>query len=127
MTRISSLTLFAAILLSSLAPSRVQAHGVGEEMAGAANAFLASLTEEQRSRATFEFKDDERHNWHFVPRDRRGLPWKDMTPAQRHLASAMLASGLSQRGYLKATTIMSLEQILKELEQGRGPHRDPEN
>src|SRR5690606_32709509 len=30
------------------------------------------------------------------------------------------------RGLIKATTIMSLEEILLELEQGRGPTRDPE-
>src|SRR5262249_49813701 len=35
-------------------------------------------------------------------------------------------SGLSRSGAIKATTIMSLEAILKELEQGRGPVRDPE-
>jgi len=38
----------------------------------------------------------------------------------------MLGSGLSQRGFVKATTIMSLEQILFELEQNKGPRRDPE-
>jgi hypothetical protein len=128
MIRVSFLqVLVAGLLLVPLLPERALAHGVGEEMADAANAWLASLTNEQRARAYFEFKNDERLNWHFIPRERRGLPWKDMEPAQRHLASALLSSGLSQRGYIKATTIMSLEQILKELEQDRGPHRDPEN
>ena len=50
-----------------------------------------------------------------------------MTPAQRHLAYALLSTGLSQRGYAKAVTIMSLEQILQDME---GPNRkfprDPE-
>jgi hypothetical protein len=31
-----------------------------------------------------------------------------------------LSTALSQRGYMKASTIMSLEQILAEVEQGRG-------
>src|SRR5688572_20555729 len=44
----------------------------------AADAFLASLRGEQRSKALFEFTDDERLNWHFVPRTRRGLPLKEM-------------------------------------------------
>ncbi len=87
---------------------------------------LAGLDDTQRKVATFEFKDPERLNWHFIPRDRKGLSWKQMSPAQRHLATSLLASGLSQRGLIKATTIMSLEQILLELEQGRGPKRDPE-
>lgn len=96
------------------------------EMAGAANALLAALDAPKKAQATFELKDGERFNWTIIPRERKGLCWKDMTPAQRHLATSLLASGLSQRGFVKATTIMSLEQILLELEQGKGPKRDPE-
>ena len=98
----------------------------GEEMASAANTFLASLSPEQKSKATFEFKGDERYDWHFVPRERKGISLKELTPAQRPLAHALLNSGLSQRGYASAVTIISLEQILKEIEGGRGPARDPE-
>lgn len=95
------------------------------EMATAATTFLNSLTPEQRQAASFEFKDDERLNWHFVPRERKGLAWGQMTPDQQHLAHALLASGLSQRGYADAAAIMSLEQVLAQIEQGRGPKRDP--
>ena len=98
----------------------------GAEMAQAATNFLASLTDEQRSKASFEFKDEQRYDWHFVPRPRKGLPLKEMTHAQRPLAHALLSSGLGQRGYVEAVTIISLEQILKDVEQGRGPARDPE-
>jgi hypothetical protein len=49
-----------------------------------------------------------------------------MQPEQRMLAMGLLNSGLSHRGFLKATTIMSLEQILRDLEQGKGPLRDPD-
>jgi hypothetical protein len=104
----------------------VQAHEVGEEMAQAAERWLKALAPEQRSQAVFSLDDTERQNWHFVPRARKGLPFKEMTPAQQHLAHGLLATGLSHPGYLKATTIMSLEAVLKELEQGKGPVRDPE-
>jgi hypothetical protein len=104
----------------------IRAGALGEEIAQAANNFLAALTPEQKSKAVFEWKDDERFNWHFIPRDRKGLSLKGMTTAQRHLAYGLLNSALSQRGFLKATTIMSLEEILRDLEQGRGPERDPE-
>ena len=40
----------------------------------------------------------ERTNWHFIPRERAGLPIKEMTQQQRLLAHALLATGLSQRG-----------------------------
>lgn len=122
-----SRALALACLAFLLAHGRVLAHTPAAEMANAAHALLASLDDAQRQTVSFPWQDDERMNWHFIPRERRGLPWKDMKPAQRLLASALLGSALSQRGFVKATTIMSLEQILLELEQGRGPKRDPEN
>lgn len=117
--------LLLVILLSGWSRP-TNAHEVAEEMAAAATNFLAALTPEQTPRAVFPFEAKERQNWHFIPRERQGLPLKEMTPAQRHLAQGLLSSGLSHRGYLKATTIMSLEAILKEIEHGSGPVRDPE-
>jgi hypothetical protein len=102
------------------------AHGVGDEMAAAAQNFLAALSDEQRSKAVFDLQSDERLNWHFIPKERKGLPIKEMSPEQRALANVLLSTGLSHRGYFKANTIMSLEQILKDIEKGKGPVRDPE-
>src|SRR5439155_19147866 len=78
---------------------------------------------DQKAKAFFEFKDDEGFDWHFIPKPRKGLPFQEMTSPQRLLAHALLNTGLSQRGYLKAATIMSLEQILYDLED-KAPHRD---
>jgi len=102
-----------------------RAQSPGAELAQAANNFLAALKPEQKAKAIFELKTDERVNWHFIPKERQGLPFKEMSPAQRLLAYGLLNSVLSQRGFLKATTIMSLEQVLHELENN-APHRDPE-
>ena len=96
------------------------------EMAGAANNLWASLTPEQKAKAGFEFNDPLRYDWHFIPRPRKGLPLKEMTGEQKALAHGLLASGLSQSGYIKAETIISLEQILASMEKGKGPVRDPE-
>lgn len=118
-----------ALLLSLTLPLvPLRAHDAGEEMTQAARQLLAALTPEQQARATFEFADAERVNWHFIPRVRKGLPMKEMTPEQRLLTHALLASGLSHRGYGKAVSIMSLEAILAILEKDRagGPVRDPE-
>ena len=95
-------------------------------MAGAAHNFVASLSAEQKAKASFGMGDEERLNWHFIPRERKGLPLREMDSAQRALAHAFLSAGLSQRGYLKASTIMSLEAILREMEGAKGPRRDPE-
>ena len=95
-------------------------------MTECANRFLAALDANQRGKATFPFDGEERMNWHFIPRERKGLPLREMTPYQKHLASALLAAGLSQTGYIKAVTIMSLEDVLKLIEGDSGEHRNPE-
>jgi hypothetical protein len=95
-------------------------------MTEAAQHFLASLSEEQKSKAVFRLQDEQRFDWHYIPRERKGLPLREMTPSQRHLAEAMLASGLSQAGYIKATTIMSLEEVLRVMENDSGERRNPD-
>src|SRR5215208_886004 len=113
---------------SLFAAGALCAHDASVEMAQAAKNFLAALSTEQKTKANFEFGDAERTNWHFIPRARKGLPIKEMTQEQRLLAHALLASGLSHRGYSKAVSIMSLEAVLAILEQGKvgGAVRDPE-
>jgi len=95
-------------------------------MTECANRFLNALDADQRRKATFPFDTDERMNWHHIPKERKGLPLRDMTPYQKHLASARLAAGLSQTGYMKAVTIMSLEDVLKLIENDSGERRNPE-
>ena len=91
-----------------------------------ANRFLAALDANQRGKAAFPFDADERMNWHFIPRERKGLSLREMTSYQKHVASALLAAGLSQTGYIKAVTIMSLEDVLKIIEKDSGEVRNPE-
>lgn len=97
-------------------------------MTKAADAFLASLTPEQRQQATFTVASDERLRWHFIPNEmfpRKGVAFRAMTEAQRARAHDLLRSGLSQRGYMTATAIIQLEDVLREMEAGRRFARDP--
>jgi hypothetical protein len=95
-------------------------------MSDAARAFLDSLDAEQLRKAALPFDDQERMNWFYTPVPRKGLPLKEMSSTQRALAFALLSAGLSQRGSIKALTIISLEEVLHVLEQGAGPVRDPD-
>lgn len=104
-------------------------------MSDTANAFLASLTPEQRAKAVFNFENEERFFWHYIPADdipkrynrpRRGLPLKEMQPMQQRLATALLSAGLSRSGFIKAETIMSLEEVLRLIENAPPGRRDPE-
>ena len=127
----SSATLVGAGLLASRqshAADEPQVHHVhaASRMTECANRLLAALDENQRGKATFAFDADERLNWHYIPKERKGLPLREMSPYQKHLASALLAAGLSQAGYIKAVTIMSLEDVLKIKENDSGERRNPE-
>ena len=42
-------------------------------MTECANRFLTTLDAGQRGKATFPFDTDERMNWHYVPKERKGL------------------------------------------------------
>jgi hypothetical protein len=119
--RLIALTI-GAILLTS-AYYRVNSSTV---MTLAAEHFLASLTPEQRAQATFPLEADERQNWHFIPKERKGLPLLDMQPHQKALAHALLAAGLSQQGYIRAVTIMSLEDVLRIMENADPNYRNPQ-
>jgi hypothetical protein len=112
-----------AIVLLTSAYYRIHSASM---LAESAQHFLASLTPDQRAKATFRFEDEQRFDWHYIPRERKGLPLREMTQPQRHLATALLASGLSNRGLVKTTTIMSLEDVLRVIENDSGERRNPE-
>ncbi len=129
-----ALTLLLTLAASTLGAAAHDGHGddPAGDMASAAKTFLASLDEAQRASAAFPLDADHREGWHFVPDrfikpdgKRGGLSIKAMTPQQRLLAHALLASAMSNEGYRQATTIMTLEAILHQLENGN-PIRDPE-
>lgn len=119
-----SLGLFLTFLAGPA--TRSHADETGTAMADAAHRFLAALDEGQKAQASFAFESPERFNWHWIPRERKGVPFKELSPERRALAFGLLSTGLSTKGMLKATTIMSLEEILRLKEKGSGPIRDPE-
>jgi hypothetical protein len=96
-----------------------------KEMSDAAAAFLASLSADQRAAARISFGDNERLNWHFIPRQRRGLPLREMNEEQQALVHTLLRTGLSAEGIRKVDDIISLELVLREL-GGNPAVRNPE-
>ena len=121
----------AAWLASTYAADRSPA-----AMASAASKFLALLSPDQKKLATFALDSQEHEHWGFVPTEifaRNGLRIDAMTDPQRAAAHDLLRAGLSQKGYLTATSIMQLEEVLKAIEdagggdvaQGRRMERNP--
>ncbi|MGE0605882.1 MAG: DUF3500 domain-containing protein [Pirellulales bacterium] len=108
--------------------------GVGQDLSAAGQAFVATLTPEQKAIAVKAYDDPLRIEWHFIPKplqdfpEREGLQVKHMNDQQRKAARVLLQAGLSNLGYQKAETIMSLEGLLHELEKSKENPliRDPE-
>lgn len=98
-------------------------------IASKANNFLGLLDEEQKAKAGYPYEDEERFNWHFVPRERNGIPFKELTDKQRQAALALLKVSVSEQGYQKANNIMALENVLREVESRpvNDTYRDPLN
>lgn len=94
-----------------------------------ANDFLNSLDAAQAEKARYSFGDEEKFNWHFVPRERNGISFNDLDDRQRQAALALLKACLSEQGYQKATNIMALENVLREVESrpANDTYRDPLN
>jgi hypothetical protein len=97
-------------------------------MQDAAIALIHSLRREQRERIALLFADEaERENWHYIPRNRAGLPLQEMDPQQRLLAHDLVKAGLSVKAYKKVCDIIALEPVLATLEgSGRKFSRDPD-
>ncbi len=105
---------------------------LGARMADAADAFLTSLTPEQKAKCSYEFDDKERTNWIFVPMQdkekhptRKGLRIEEMNQDQHNAVLNLLKTGTSERGFKQATSIMSLETILHEVEKNGTNVRSP--
>jgi len=103
--------------------------GFGQESVSAANQFIQSLNQSQKTETIFPFDVEERYNFHFVPKDRRGITFNEMNDQQHKLALALLRSCLSLETYEKTKEIMQLEVVLKALENRKPEdnYRDPGN
>ena len=116
-----------ALLLSMLLFVRFT--GFGQEPVLTANRFISLLSEAQKTESVFPFDMEERYNFHFVPKERRGITFNEMNSAQQETAYNLLKSCLGDDTYQKTKDIMQLEIVLKELEK-RKPEdkwRDPGN
>ena len=59
-------------------------------MAAAANEFLKTLSAKQKDKIQFDFDENERYNWHYVPKSRKGVPLGDLSEVQQKAAMELL-------------------------------------
>jgi hypothetical protein len=95
------------------------------DLAAQAGRFAASLDAPKRSRALYAFDAEARTDWHYVPRSRPGLPFRDMTSEQRAAATGLLRAVLSEEGYARVEGVRVLEAVLRG--ESQSSFRDPDN
>ncbi|MGW4203596.1 DUF3500 domain-containing protein [Streptomyces sp. NPDC004726] len=109
---------------------------VADRMAEAARAWLDSLDADQREVAVGPppgadgEAEAERTRWFYTPTDHGGLTLHQQRPAQHRLVMRLVASGLSEAGYVTVATVLGLENVLDHVEGfsvnwGRERTRDP--
>jgi hypothetical protein len=95
----------------------------------AANQFIATLTDDQKTETIFPFDGEERYNYHFIPRERKGITFNEMNDVQKELAIKLMKTCMSEQAFQKTQDIMQLDLVLKELEKRKPDDhfRDPGN
>jgi hypothetical protein len=125
--RIRSLLAFALGGVIAMVAPPLQAHDsqpiCSARLLTSASAFLSSLSPEQRQKAVFPLDDPERKDWSNLPHTlhpRKGISLSDLSPQQRVKAHHLFQAGLSSQGYLKASGIMQLDEVLLHLDGQAG-------
>jgi hypothetical protein len=88
---------------------------VEKETRHCAQTFIDSLTPLQKRQALLDFSDTARVKWNNLPvgmRARAGISIGNLSDGQRKLLHRILSASLSSQGYLKATSIMHLDNLL---------------
>lgn len=99
----------------------------GAQLKDFADSLLGALDKDQKSVALMPYDSPQRVDWHFIPKKtRKGLVMREMNAAQRTAALRLVSAALSEMGYDKASKIMMLEGVLRDLEgPDRNWERDP--
>lgn len=106
-----------ALALMCLPVNAPLAQTTTSRIVSAANTFLSTLDQKQRQSVLFAFDDEnQRARWSNLPTTmvpRAGLSLKELNPAQRTAALALVSSALSQKGFEKVQQIMEGDELLK--------------
>jgi Protein of unknown function (DUF3500) len=124
--RLAALAVTVAIVSTVALVGQGEPKSSGGKMQVAAAKFVASLSPELKTKGTFAFDDAHRLKWYFTPQQaqrkftRKGVRLEEMGADQKAAAMALLKTGLSAKGYEQATTILTLEGLLADLEGSKG-------
>jgi len=105
--------IFALLLISQISVSGQSTYTA--EIKNAATSLIQTFDPLQKRTALLSFNDTARIKWNNLPvglRARAGISIGNMTEEQRKLVHRILSASLSSQGYLKATGVMHLDNLL---------------
>jgi len=119
-----SIALFLVLANAAILSCHSQvSHKPVSGMNGAASKFLETLSTKQKEKTQFRFDEEERYNWHFIPKDRQGIALKELNDVQKKAVMDLLHAALSDTGFQKTNAIVQLEATLRVVE-GRPENDD---
>ena len=110
------LLIITALFIFLILPAKADSQSTyNNEIKQAATSFINSLSPLQKRSALLAFNDTARMKWNNLPvglRARAGINIGNMNEEQRKLLHRILSVSLSSQGYLKATGIMHLDNLI---------------
>ena len=94
----------------------VSSAGAQSESVQAAEELIALLNPDQRTRALQAFASEKRTDWHYFPREREGVAIGDLKEEGKDALWKLIALVLSERGVEATQGVLTLEQVLFNIE-----------
>ena len=94
-----------------------------ERLVTAATDFIDTLDDTQRRRALLSFDETGRRYWSYLPGQRAGVAMWALSRTQTKAAFRLLSVMVAPTAFARATAIIALEEVLDQLEGGRGDRR----
>lgn len=102
----AGLRALVAMCLALLAPlAWAQTPAQGSSASAAALRLIEATPAGERGDLVYPFSEAARSDWHYTPRRRDGLAWKQMSTAQRAATTALLQPALNERGHDKVRAL----------------------
>jgi hypothetical protein len=73
-----------------------------QQPVNAVNQFINTLNKEQKAETVFPFDIEERYNFHFVPKERKGITFNEMNEEQKKAAISLMKTCLSEQAFQKS-------------------------
>lgn len=120
---LSGLLLFSW-LVCPLGQAFADEAAASKHLAESATNFITSIEGPKKDKILRPFTDEERTDWHFFPKTRKGLSLADLNEVQSERLWRFLETALSESGLAKAKGVIAAERILWE-QSNRASFRDP--